>query len=51
MAAWFAGQFPARLLLAAAAAILAGMLVTIAAALLPAWLLRRFPTAHLLAED
>lgn len=47
----FAGQFPARLLLAATAAVLAGVLVTAAAALLPAQLLRRLPTAQLLAEE
>ena len=50
-AAEFAGQFPARLLLAATAAVLAGVLVTVAAALLPAQLLRRLPTAQLLAEE
>jgi putative ABC transport system permease protein len=50
-AAEFAGQFPARLVLAAVAAGLAGVLVTIAAALLPAQLLRRLPTAQLLAEE
>jgi hypothetical protein len=50
-AALFAGTFPARLWLAAAAAMTAGVLVTAAAALLPAQLLRRLPTAHLLAEE
>jgi putative ABC transport system permease protein len=50
-AAWFAGQLPARLLLIAAATVAAGVLVTAAAALLPAALLRRLPTAHLLAEE
>jgi putative ABC transport system permease protein len=50
-AAGFAGQFPARLLLAATAAGLAGVLVTVVAALLPAQLLRRLPTAQLLAEE
>jgi ABC-type antimicrobial peptide transport system permease subunit len=50
-AAEFAGQFPAQLLLAAAAAGLAGMLVTVIAALVPAQLLRRLPTAQLLAEE
>jgi putative ABC transport system permease protein len=50
-AAAFAGEFPARLLLAATAAVLAGVLVTVAAALLPARLLRRLPTAQLLAEE
>jgi putative ABC transport system permease protein len=50
-AAWFAGQLPARLLVIAAVAVVAGILVTAAAALLPAALLRRLPTAHLLAEE
>jgi putative ABC transport system permease protein len=50
-AAEFAGQFPARLLLAAAAASLAGVLVTVVAALVPAQLLRRLPTSQLLAEE
>ena len=50
-AAEFAGQFPVRLLLAATAAVLAGVLVTVAAALLPAQLLRRLPTAQVLAEE
>jgi hypothetical protein len=50
-AAWFAGQLPARLLAIAAVAVVAGVLITAAAALLPAALLRRLPTAHLLAEE
>jgi ABC-type antimicrobial peptide transport system permease subunit len=50
-AAEFAGQFPGRLLLAAIAAVLAGVVITVAAALLPAQLLRRLPTAQLLAEE
>ena len=50
-AAWFAGQLPARLLAIAAAAVAAGIIITAAAALLPAALLRRLPTAHLLAEE
>jgi putative ABC transport system permease protein len=50
-AAWFAGQVPARLLVIAAAAVAAGIIITAAAALLPAALLRRLPTAHLLAEE
>jgi putative ABC transport system permease protein len=50
-AAWFAGQLPARLLALAAAAVAAGIVITAAAALLPAALLRRLPTAHLLAEE
>ena len=50
-AAWFAGQLPARLIAIAAAATAAGIIITAAAALLPAALLRRLPTAHLLAEE
>jgi putative ABC transport system permease protein len=50
-AAEFAGQLPARLPAAAAAAAVAGVLVSAGAALLPARLLRRLPTAHLLAEE
>jgi len=50
-AAWFAGQLPARLLAIAAAAVAAGIIITAASALLPAALLRRLPTAHLLAEE
>jgi putative ABC transport system permease protein len=50
-AAWFAGQLPARLLVIAAAAVAAGIIITATAALLPAALLRRLPTAHLLAEE
>ena len=50
-AAWFAGQLPARLLAIAAVAVAAGILITAVAALLPAVLLRRLPTAHLLAEE
>jgi hypothetical protein len=47
----FAGQFPARLWAVAGAAAAAGILVTVVAALIPAQLLRRLPTAHLLAEE
>jgi putative ABC transport system permease protein len=50
-AAWFAGQLPGRLIAIAVAAVVAGVLITSAAALLPAALLRRLPTAHLLAEE
>lgn len=50
-AAWFAGQLPAQLLAIAAAAVAAGTIITAAATLLPAALLRRLPTAHLLAEE
>ncbi|HTX85797.1 MAG TPA: FtsX-like permease family protein, partial [Streptosporangiaceae bacterium] len=51
VAAWFAGQLPARLLAIAAAAVIAGILITATAALLPAALLRRLSTAHMLAEE
>jgi ABC-type antimicrobial peptide transport system permease subunit len=50
-AAWFAGHLPARLPGIAAAAVAAGTIITAAAALLPAALLRRVPAAHLLAEE
>jgi putative ABC transport system permease protein len=47
----FAGQMPARLVGTAAAAVAAGVLVTAAAAVVPAQLLRRLPLARLLAEE
>jgi putative ABC transport system permease protein len=50
-AAAFAGQLPARLWAVAAVTVAAGTLVTVAAALLPARLLHRLPTARLLAEE
>jgi hypothetical protein len=50
-AAVFAGQLPARLLVAGVAAVAIGTAVTVAAAALPARLLRRLPTASLLAEE
>ena len=50
-AAVFAGQAPASLYLVAAAAVVAGVLITAAAAFLPARALRRLPAAHLLAAD
>ncbi len=50
-AAWFAGQLPARLLAIAAADAAAGIIITAAATLLPAALLRRLPLTHLLAEE
>ncbi|MEU8264362.1 FtsX-like permease family protein [Micromonospora sp. NPDC048999] len=50
-AAWLVGELPAALMLVAAAVALAGALVTCLAALVPAALLRRLPTARLLAED
>jgi putative ABC transport system permease protein len=51
VAAVFAGQIPPLLFAAASAAVAAGVLVTCLAALLPAHLLRRLPTAQLLAEE
>jgi ABC-type antimicrobial peptide transport system permease subunit len=50
-AAAFAGQAPGPLYLVAAAAVVLGVLVTAAAALLPAQALRHLPAAHLLAAD
>jgi hypothetical protein len=50
-AAEFAGQLPSGLFAAAGASAAAGVLVTAAAALLPARLLSRLPAAHLLAEE
>ena len=50
-AAVFARQLPPLLFAAAGAAAAAGVLVTCAAALLPAHLLRRLPTAQLLAQE
>ncbi len=50
-AAVFAGQLPPLLFAAAGTAVAAGVLVTCAAALLPAHLLRRLPTAQLLAQE
>ena len=50
-AAEFAGQLSARLFLIAAIAIAVGVVVTAAAALLPAQALRRPSAAHLLAEE
>jgi putative ABC transport system permease protein len=50
-AATFAGQAPGPLYLVAAAAVVAGVLVTAAAAVLPTRALRRLPAAHLLAAD
>ncbi len=49
--ALFAGALPGRLLLVTAAVLVGGTLVTALAALVPAQLLRRLPTAPLLAED
>ncbi|OKI50440.1 FtsX-like permease family protein [Micromonospora sp. CB01531] len=50
-AAWLVGELPPSLLLVTAAVALAGMLVTCLAALVPAALLHRLPTARLLAEE
>jgi hypothetical protein len=50
-AATFAGQAPGPLYLVAAAAVVAGVLVTAAAAVLPTQALRRLPAAHVLAAD
>ena len=50
-AAAFAGQAPGPLYLVAAAAVVLGVLVTAAAAFLPAQALRHLPAAHLLAAD
>ena len=50
-AAEFAGQLPARMLADAACVAGIGVLITAAAALLPAQLLRRLPAAYLLAEE
>ncbi|MEO3775945.1 FtsX-like permease family protein [Micromonospora sp. B11E3] len=50
-AAWLVGDLPAALVLVAATVAAAGVLVACAAALIPAALLRRLPTARLLAED
>ncbi|MET8351028.1 MULTISPECIES: FtsX-like permease family protein [unclassified Micromonospora] len=50
-AAWLVGGLPSALVLVAAAVALVGVLVTCLAALVPAALLRRLPTARLLAEE
>ena len=50
-AAVFTGQLPLLLLAAAGTAIVAGVLVTCLAALVPAHLLRRLPAAQLLAQE
>lgn len=50
-AAWLVGDLPEALLLVAAAVAAAGVLITCVAALVPAALLRRIPTAQLLAEE
>ncbi|MEU5965786.1 FtsX-like permease family protein [Micromonospora parva] len=50
-AAWLVGALPAALIMVAAAVALGGVLLTCLAALVPAALLRRLPTARLLAEE
>ncbi|WP_200206334.1 FtsX-like permease family protein [Micromonospora coerulea] len=50
-AAWLVGDLPAALVLVAALVAATGVLVTCVAALVPAALLRRIPTARLLAEE
>ena len=50
-AAWLAGHLPARLIAVAAIAVAAGILITADRGAVPAALLRRLPTAHLLAEE
>jgi len=51
VAAHFAGQLPGRLYAVAAVEVVAGVIITAAAALLPAQVLRRLPASHLLAEE
>ena len=48
---WFAGQVTHRMIAVAVAAAVIGLVITAAAALIPAGLLRRLPAAHLLAEE
>ncbi|MEU4556295.1 FtsX-like permease family protein [Micromonospora violae] len=50
-AAWLVGGLPTALIMVAAAVALGGVLLTCLAALVPAALLRRLPTARLLAEE
>ncbi|RIV38647.1 FtsX-like permease family protein [Micromonospora radicis] len=50
-AAWLVGDLPPALVLVAATVALTGVLVTCIAALVPAALLRRLPTAQLLAQE
>lgn len=50
-AAWLVGDLPAALVLVASVTALVGVLVTCVAALVPGALLRRLPTAQLLAEE
>jgi ABC-type antimicrobial peptide transport system permease subunit len=50
-AAWLVGALPGTLVAVAVSVAAAGVLVTSVAALVPAALLRRLPTARLLAEE
>jgi putative ABC transport system permease protein len=50
-AVWFTGHLPVQVLVIAIAELVAGIAITAAAALLPTALLRRLPTAELLAEE
>ncbi|MGW5670812.1 FtsX-like permease family protein [Micromonospora sp. NPDC003776] len=50
-AAWLVGELPPALVAVAATVAFAGVLVTCLAALVPAALLRRLPTARLIAEE
>jgi ABC-type antimicrobial peptide transport system permease subunit len=50
-AAWLVGGVPGALVLVAAVAAAGGALATVLATLIPAALLRRLPTARLLAEE
>ncbi|MFG2105008.1 FtsX-like permease family protein, partial [Micromonospora echinaurantiaca] len=50
-AAWLVGDVPGALLLVAGLTAAGGVLLTAGAALAPATLLRRLPTARLLAEE
>jgi putative ABC transport system permease protein len=51
MTAWFAGQVTHQLIAVAVATAAIGLVITAIAAVVPAALLRRLPTAHLLAEE
>jgi putative ABC transport system permease protein len=51
MTAWFAGQVTHQLIEVTVATAATGLVITAIAAVVPAALLRRLPTAHLLAEE
>jgi putative ABC transport system permease protein len=51
LTAWFAGQVTHRLIAVTVVTAAVGLVVTAVAAVVPAALLRRLPTAHLLAEE